>query len=85
MELTPNSKIPFQATRLPVKRCGNLIGRMTASFSASFAPSKPATSDHLIFGFSTTIAPSNFDWSFFFSGSSPSESLSLFLSFPLRI
>lgn len=81
-ELTPYNKIPLQATRLPVNRWGNLIGRMTASFRASFAPSKPATSAHFTFGFSTTMAPSSLPWSFFFSGSSPSESLSLFLSFP---
>lgn len=30
----------------PVKNWGNLTGRMTASFSASLAPSKPATSSH---------------------------------------
>lgn len=30
----------------PVKNCGNLTGRMTASFRASLAPSKPATSSH---------------------------------------
>lgn len=45
------------STTLPVNRCGNLIGRMTASFSASFAPSRPATSSHLTSGFSITIAP----------------------------
>jgi len=43
---------------IPVNRWGNLIGRMTASFSASLAPSKPATSSHLMFGFSIIIAPS---------------------------
>ena len=31
---------------VPVKNCGNLTGRMTASFSASLAPSRPATSSH---------------------------------------
>lgn len=33
------------------------MGRMTASFKASFAPSSPATSFHRTFGFSITIAP----------------------------
>lgn len=42
---------------VPVKRCGNLIGRMTASFSASLAPSSPATSFHFTFGFSMIMAP----------------------------
>lgn len=46
---------------VPVKRWGNLIGRMTASFSASLAPSRPATSLHLMFGFSITMAPANID------------------------
>jgi len=63
-----------------VKRCGNFIGSMTASLRASFAPSKPAISDHFTQGFSTTIAPSNLFCSFFASGSSPSSSLSFFLS-----
>ena len=30
----------------PVKNCGNFTGKMTASFSESFAPSSPATSLH---------------------------------------
>lgn len=81
-QLTPNSKMPFHATRLPVNKCGNLIGRMTASFSASLAPSRPATSDHLTFGFSRIIAPSSCPCNFFFSGSSPSESLSLSFFLP---
>ena len=42
--------------KLPVNKCGNLIGKMTASFNASFAPSRPATSSHFTLGFSTTIA-----------------------------
>lgn len=76
----PNNKIPFHGIRLPVNKCGNLIGNITASFNASLAASKPATSDHFTFGFSITIAPSSFACNFFFSGSSPSESESLFLS-----
>jgi hypothetical protein len=80
LSLTPKSNIPFQGIRFPVKRCGNFMGKMTASFKASFAPSRPATSDHLTQGFSTTIAPSSLACNFFFSGSSESLSLSLFLS-----
>lgn len=52
---------------LPVKRCGNLIGRMTASFKASFAPSNPATSFHLMFGFSMIMAPVIIDQSIRFN------------------
>ena len=45
----------------PVKRWGNLMGRMTASFSASLAHSRPATSFHRTFGFSMTMAPAHTD------------------------
>uniref|UniRef100_A0A2M3ZPR6 Putative secreted peptide n=1 Tax=Anopheles braziliensis TaxID=58242 RepID=A0A2M3ZPR6_9DIPT len=55
------------------------MGRMTASFSAALAPSSPATSDHLMFGFSITIELSSLCCSCFFSGLSESES-ELFLS-----
>uniref|UniRef100_A0A8W7PSZ2 Uncharacterized protein n=1 Tax=Anopheles coluzzii TaxID=1518534 RepID=A0A8W7PSZ2_ANOCL len=79
---TAFANIPFHGIRLPVNRCGNLIGSMTASLSAVLAPSSPATSDHLTCGFSTTIAPSSFACSFFFSGSSESESE---LSFPFDL
>ena len=51
-----------------------MIGRMTASFNASLAAVKPATSLHLMFGFSTTMASLNLLCIFFFSGSSSSES-----------
>lgn len=79
--LTPNKRMPFHGIRLPVNKCGNLIGKITASFNASFAPSKPATSDHLTCGFSITMAPSSLLCNFFFSGSSESDSSSpLFLS-----
>ena len=57
IDVTPYSRIPLQACLLPVKRWGNFMGRMTASFRASFAPSRPATSLHLMFGFSIIIAP----------------------------
>jgi hypothetical protein len=53
----PYNKIPFHGLRLPVNNCGNLIGNITASLSDSFADSRPATSSHLTFGFSITIAP----------------------------
>lgn len=42
----PYSRMPLQGLRLPVKNCGNLTGRMTASLRASLAPSSPATSSH---------------------------------------
>ena len=42
---------------LPWKRCGNLVGKMTASFRASLAAWSPATSSHRMFGFSTTTTP----------------------------
>ena len=42
----PYSRMPLQGLRLPVKNWGNLTGRMTASFRASLAPSRPATSSH---------------------------------------
>ena len=41
---------------VPVQRWGNLIGRMTTSFSASFAPSSPATSHHLTFSMTMDTA-----------------------------
>lgn len=53
----PYSKMPRQGCLLPVKRWGNLIGRITASLIASFAPSNPATSSQRTFGFSVRIAP----------------------------
>lgn len=55
--LTNSYRILLHVCFVPVKRWGNLMGRMTASFSASLAPSKPATSLHLMFGFSITMAP----------------------------
>jgi hypothetical protein len=52
----PYKRIPFQGFLVPVNISGNLIGRMTASFSEFFAFSSPLTSYHLILGFSVTIA-----------------------------
>uniref|UniRef100_A0A182IA17 Uncharacterized protein n=1 Tax=Anopheles arabiensis TaxID=7173 RepID=A0A182IA17_ANOAR len=74
-ELDTEKKVELLASvATAFAKCGNLIGSMTASLSAVLAPSSPATSDHLTCGFSTTIAPSSFACSFFFSGSSESES-----------
>lgn len=58
----PYSKIPLQGTRLPVNKWGNLIGKITASFKASLAPSKPATSSQRTLGFSDNIAPKAAIW-----------------------
>jgi len=44
---------------IPVNKCGNFIGNITASFNDSLASWRPATSDHFTFGVSTTIAPEN--------------------------
>jgi hypothetical protein len=52
----PYSKIPLQGVRLPVKSWGNLMGRMTASFNASFACTRPATSSHATLGDSLIMA-----------------------------
>mmetsp|Transcript_10788 Transcript_10788/g.45282 ORF Transcript_10788/g.45282 Transcript_10788/m.45282 type:complete len:253 (+) Transcript_10788:543-1301(+) len=66
----PYSKKPLQAFRFPVKNWGNLTGKMTASFKASFAASRPATSDHETFGFSVTMAPPSAPCIFLVSSSS---------------
>merc|ERR550534_1471613 len=55
----PYSRIPLQGFLLPWNKWGNLVGRMTSSFRASLAPSRPATSDHFTSGFSITIALDN--------------------------
>ena len=44
---------------LPVNKCGNFTGKITASFKASLAPLRPATSSHETLGFSTTMAPAS--------------------------
>lgn len=46
---------------------------MTASFSASLAPSKPATSSHFTFGFSVTMAPASAPFSLLASASALSS------------
>jgi hypothetical protein len=50
------------------------MGRITASFKASFAESNPAISSHRTFGFSVKMAEVNADRSRFFSESFFSES-----------
>mmetsp|Transcript_29112 Transcript_29112/g.95031 ORF Transcript_29112/g.95031 Transcript_29112/m.95031 type:complete len:278 (+) Transcript_29112:536-1369(+) len=60
----PYRRNPDHAFLLPVKNCGNCTGRMTASLSASFAESNPATSDHWTFGVSVKMAPPNAPRSF---------------------
>ena len=72
----PKSKIPRHGCLFPVNKCGNFIGRITASLRASLADSSPATSSHLMLGFSTMIASFNLLSIFFFSGSSSSSELS---------
>merc|ERR1719357_1492358 len=52
----PKSKIPRHGFRLPVNKWGNFMGRMTASLRDSLAISSPATSLHLMLGFSMTMA-----------------------------
>mmetsp|Transcript_12141 Transcript_12141/g.21592 ORF Transcript_12141/g.21592 Transcript_12141/m.21592 type:complete len:261 (-) Transcript_12141:158-940(-) len=66
----PYRRIPFHGLRLPTNNCGNFRGRITASLSASFAPSRPATSSHDILGFSVTMAELSESASFCFSASS---------------
>mmetsp|Transcript_20409 Transcript_20409/g.60851 ORF Transcript_20409/g.60851 Transcript_20409/m.60851 type:complete len:225 (+) Transcript_20409:569-1243(+) len=70
----PYSRMPRQGWRLPTKSCGKRRGRMTVSFSASLAPSRPATSLHLTFGFSVTMADDSEAFSLAASSSSPSLS-----------
>jgi hypothetical protein len=65
----PYKRIPFQGLRFPWNNWGNLMGNMTASFKASLAFSKPATSSHFTLGFSWTIQPLNCSSNFFFSSS----------------
>lgn len=70
----PYSRIPLHGVRFPVNKCGNLIGRMTASFNDSFAASSPATSSHFTFGLSATMALARPARSFLTSGSASSSS-----------
>lgn len=68
--------MPRQGVRLPVNRCGNLMGRMTASLSDSLAISSPATSSQRTLGLSTMMALARPDLSFLTSGSCSSPSSS---------
>ena len=76
----PYNKIPRQGVRLPTNRCGNLMGRITASFSESLAASRPATSSHLTLGVSDRIAEASPALSFFVSASSSVSSSFLLTS-----
>lgn len=69
--------MPRHGVRFPVKRWGNLIGRITASLRDAFAPSKPATSSHFTFGFSARMAFERPARSFLSSGSLSSSGLSV--------
>ena len=69
----PYSNIPLNGRLLPVNSWGNLVGMMTVSFRLSFAFSSPATSSHLTFGFSVTIAPLRAPRNFAFSASASSS------------
>ena len=60
----PYNNIPDQDFLYSSKKCGNLVGKITASCKEDLASSNPATSDHLIFGFSVTIAPDNASFNF---------------------
>ena len=52
---------------------------MTAPISSSLATAKPATSSHLMFGFSVTIAWASWSWSFLLSSLPLSFAFSFFL------
>lgn len=52
----PYIRMPFQGCLFPTKNSGWMVGRITAPISSSFATAKPATSSHLMFGFSVTMA-----------------------------
>ena len=60
----PYNKMPDQDFLYSSKKCGNLVGSITASCREDLASSNPATSDHLIFGFSVTIAPERESFNF---------------------
>lgn len=55
----PYNKIPFQGILAPVNKSGNLMGKITASWMAFLAFTKPAISVHLTLGFSVTMASDN--------------------------
>lgn len=55
----PYNKIPVQGFLTPVNNYGNLIGRITDSFNAFFADSRPLISSHETLGLSVIIASFN--------------------------
>lgn len=81
----PYRRIPLHGVRFPVNRWGNLIGKITASFSDAFAPSNPATSSHLMFGFSANMVFVSPARNFLVSGSissSPPSFLTVYIQCP---
>nr|GMD57290.1 cell division control protein 48 [Ipomoea batatas] len=68
----PYSRKALHGRRFPIQNCGNLTGNITASCNACLALSSPATSFHLILGFSLTIAEFSPALNFELSESSPS-------------
>mmetsp|Transcript_37266 Transcript_37266/g.97712 ORF Transcript_37266/g.97712 Transcript_37266/m.97712 type:complete len:214 (+) Transcript_37266:567-1208(+) len=77
----PNRRMPFHASRFPLKKWGYLIGRITASSSAALASVSPATSSHLTDGFSTLTMSSKARRSSDSSALSPPPSGAAFFSF----
>ena len=78
----PYSRMPLHGLRLPVKSWGNLMGRITASLSASFAVARPATSSQLTLGRSDRITLDRPERSFLVSASTPSSPSSAALVAP---
>ena len=52
----PNSRIPFQGSRMPWKKCGYFIGIKTASLSNLLASGNPTMSVNRIFGLALMIS-----------------------------
>lgn len=75
----PYIRMPFQGCLFPTKNSGWMVGRITAPISSSFATAKPATSSHLMFGFSVTMAWAS--WLFSLSSSSLPPPPSAFAGF----
>jgi len=72
----PYNRIPLHGFLVSSNNYGKRIGKITASYSASLAPSNPATSSQRTLGFSVTMALARAPESFSFSLSS-SETLGL--------
>mmetsp|Transcript_5136 Transcript_5136/g.8736 ORF Transcript_5136/g.8736 Transcript_5136/m.8736 type:complete len:222 (-) Transcript_5136:217-882(-) len=77
----PYNKIPVQGFLAPWNNWGNITGMITASFSPSFALSRPATSLHFTLGFSVTMAELRAPFNLPFSASSSSSPSPFFLGF----